>query len=173
MLQKRGGMVDDLVVTRWGAQFLGRGFPVAVGRGGISSAKREGDGATPAGVLRIVGMLYRPDRVAGSGLPLWAEPILPGDLWSDDPGDPWYNHAVKVPHGFGHEDLRRGDPLYDLVLVTDWNYPVAVPGKGSAIFLHRWRRPRFPTAGCIAFAPGDLAWIAARVHRGTRVFVRH
>ena len=165
--------VDDLVVTRWGVRFLGRRFPAVVGRGGISAAKREGDGATPAGILRIVGMLYRPDRISGSGLPRWAQPILPGDLWSDDPADSRYNHAVRVPHRFSHEDLRRGDPLYDLVLVTDWNYPVAVPGKGSAIFLHRWRRPRYPTAGCIAFAPEDLAWIATRVQFGTRVIVRN
>jgi L,D-peptidoglycan transpeptidase YkuD (ErfK/YbiS/YcfS/YnhG family) len=123
--------------------------------------------------LKIVGMLYRPDRLIGAALPLWAEPILPGDLWSDDPGDAFYNHAVRAPYRFSHEAMRRADPMYDLVLVTDWNYPDAAAGKGSAIFLHRWRRPRHPTAGCVAFAPGDLAWIAARVDLGTRVIICH
>ena len=163
---------DALIVTRWGTWFMGRRFPSVVGWGGITGEKREGDGATPAGVLHIVGLLYRPDRVLKTALPYWAEPILPGDLWSDDPRDTAYNHAVRAPHGFGHEALRRADPLYDLILVTDWNYPAARPGKGSAIFLHRWRRPRYPTAGCLAFAPGDLAWIAAHVVPGTRVEVR-
>ena len=32
-------------------------------------AKREGDGATPAGVHQFVGMLYRPDRLAAAGCP--------------------------------------------------------------------------------------------------------
>lgn len=158
------------MVTRWGARFLGRHFPCTVGRGGIVRDKREGDGGTPAGQHRIVGLLYRPDRVPAPAP--WAAPILPGDFWSEDPDDPDYNHLVRAPHRFRRETLRRADPLYDLVLVTDWNWPDAIPGKGSAIFLHRWRRPHYPTAGCVGFAPSDLAWIAARAAPGTRIVVR-
>lgn len=162
----------DLVVTRHGARFRGRSLPCAIGRGGIAREKREGDGATPAGVHRIVGLLYRPDRLAASALPAWAVPIGPRDLWSDDAGDPAYNHRVRAPHPFGHERLRRADPLYDLVLVTDWNWPRATPGRGSAIFVHSWRAPRHPTAGCVAFARADLLWIARRLEPETRLVVR-
>ena len=155
-----------ITVTPMGALFRGRRFPCTIGRGGLVApeAKREGDGATPTGEHRIIGMLYRPDRIARPAA--WAEPILPGDLWSDDGADPMYNQWVRAPHGFSHEKLRRADPLYDLVLLTDWNYPLAEAGRGSAIFLHRWRRPCYPTAGCVAFAPRDLAWIAARIAPG-------
>ena len=31
--------------------------------------------------------------------------------------------------------------MYDLILLTDWNWPHADPGRGSAIFIHQWRRP--------------------------------
>lgn len=162
----------DLVVTPTGCRFLGRRFACTLGRGGVVDAdrKREGDGATPRGVHRIVGMLYRPDRIAP---PVdWAVPILPGDLWSDGVDDPDYNHMVRAPHPFSHEALRRADPLYDLVLITDWNWPHAKAGRGSAIFLHRWRRPGYPTAGCVAFAPQDLLWIACRLRPETRLIVR-
>lgn len=162
----------DLVVTPTGCRFLGRRFACTIGRGGVVDAdrKREGDGATPRGVHRIVGMLYRPDRIAP---PVdWAVPILPGDLWSDGVDDPDYNHMVRAPHPFSHEALRRADPLYDLVLITDWNWPHAKAGRGSAIFLHRWRRPGYPTAGCVAFAPQDLLWIARRIRPETRLIVR-
>ena len=162
----------DLVVTPTGCRFLGRRFACTLGRGGVVDAdrKREGDGATPRGVHRIVGMLYRPDRIAR---PVdWAAPILPGDLWSDGVDDPDYNHMVRAPHPFSHEALRRADPLYDLVLITDWNWPHAKAGRGSAIFLHRWRRPGYPTAGCVAFAPQDLLWIARRLRPETRLIVR-
>ena len=162
----------DLVVTPTGCRFLGRRFACTLGRGGVVDAdrKREGDGATPRGVHRIVGMLYRPDRIAP---PVdWAVPILPGDLWSDGVDDPDYNHMVRAPHPFSHEALRRADPLYDLVLITDWNWPHAKAGRGSAIFLHRWRRPGYPTAGCVAFAPQDLLWIARRLRPETRLIVR-
>ena len=109
----------DLVLTPRGVRFLGRYFPCSIGKSGIRADKREGDGATPVGIHRIVGMLYRADRIAPPAP--WARPIGPGDLWSDDMGDAAYNHLVHAPYGHSHERLRRGDPLYDLVLVTDWN----------------------------------------------------
>ena len=117
-------------------------------------------------------MLYRPDRIGAAALPGWARPLRLGDLWSDDPGDPMYNRLVRAPHRHSHEALRRPDPLYDLILITDWNYPAAQPGKGSAIFVHRWRRPGFPTAGCVAFAAPDLLWIAGRLDFGASLIVR-
>jgi L,D-peptidoglycan transpeptidase YkuD (ErfK/YbiS/YcfS/YnhG family) len=162
----------DLVVTRWGARFMGRRFPCATGRGGITLAKREGDGATPAGTHHFVGLLYRPDRLAAAQLPDWALATSPCDLWSDDGRDPDYNLMVRAPHPWGHERLRRPDPLYDLILITDWNWPHAVPGQGSAIFVHAWRRPRFPTAGCVAFSPRDLLWIARRIRHQTKLIIR-
>jgi L,D-peptidoglycan transpeptidase YkuD (ErfK/YbiS/YcfS/YnhG family) len=163
---------EDLVVTPMGVRFLGRRFPCKVGRGGIVPAKdkREGDGATPAGVHRLVGMLYRPDRIARPAD--WALPIWPSDLWSDDPRDEDYNLMVCAPHGFSHERLRRADPMYDLVILTGWNWPHAEPGRGSAIFIHQWRRPGAATAGCLALPRRALHWIAPRITYRTRLIVR-
>lgn len=160
----------DLVITPTGALFWGRRLACTIGRGGIVIDKREGDGGTPGLGFHITGCLYRPDRMRAPAP--WAQAIGLRDLWSDDARDPDYNHPVTSPHEFGHEKLRRADPLYDLVLTTDWNWPLAEPGKGSAIFIHRWRRLGFPTAGCIAFCPSDLKWIAERAAPGTRVIIR-
>ena len=159
----------DLVVTPTHLRFMGRRFPCTVGRGGVTDAKREGDGATPRGIHRLVGMLYRPDRMARPAD--WALPIRPGDLWSDDPRDEDYNLMVRAPYTASHEALRRPDPLYDLILITDWNWPHAVPDRGSAIFIHRWRKPGHPTAGCIGLRPEDLRWIAPRIRYETRLIV--
>lgn len=159
----------DLVLTPMGLRVRGRVLPCTIGRGGVTRAKREGDGATPAGVHGIVGCLYRPDRMAQ---PVdWALPIGPLDLWSDDPRATDYNKMVRAPYGFSHERLRRADPMYDLVLILDWNWPVSHPGMGSAIFIHRWRRPGAPTAGCIALAPEDLLWVVRRLRHADRVIV--
>ncbi len=160
---------EDMVLTPRGLRFAGQHWPCSIGRGGVSRHKAEGDGATPRGAHRIVGMLYRPDRMDRPAD--WAVPIRPGDLWSDDPDDPDYNLMVRAPHGFGHERLRRADPLYDLVLLTDWNWPEATPGRGSAIFLHRWRRPGFPTEGCVALPPARLARLAGAITYRTRLIV--
>jgi L,D-peptidoglycan transpeptidase YkuD (ErfK/YbiS/YcfS/YnhG family) len=160
----------DLVLTPTGLRFLNRRFACTIGRGGLTADKREGDGATPRGRHDLVGMLYRPDRIARPAP--WAVPIDPGDLWSDDPDDLDYNLMVRAPHAYSHEHLRRPDPLYDLLLITNWNWPNAKAGKGSAIFIHQWRRPGYPTAGCIGLARTDLHWIAPRIRIGARLIVR-
>ena len=162
----------DMVVTRWGALYRGRRIPCAIGKGGIRPDKREGDGATPLTALRLMGAGYRADRISKPKAPFRVRAIGPGDLWSDDPKDAAYNHAVRAPYGHSHERLRRADHLYDIFVVTDWNWPAATPGRGSAIFVHRWRKPRHPTEGCIAFAPQHLRWILATWRPGARIIVR-
>ena len=166
MLRKTVG-IEALTVGRWGARYRGRWFPCAVGRGGIGEKRAEGDGITPAGRHRIEAVLRRPDRVRGRG-----EPIGLRDGWSDDPADPDYNRRVLRPHRFGHEALRRADPMYDLVAVTDWNRQPVVKGRGSAIFLHVWRKPRHPTAGCVAFRRERPRLDPARWTPRDRVVVR-
>lgn len=162
---------DDLVIGRSGARFAGRRFACSVGRGGVTAHKREGDGATPEGTHGFVGLLYRPDRIARAALPNWAVPIHPRDLWCDDARHEDYNLMVRAPFAASAEALRRADPLYDIILITDWNWPRAVRGAGSAIFVHTWRRPRVPTAGCIGLARADLLWIVARLRYHSRLVV--
>ncbi|MEO9649513.1 MAG: L,D-transpeptidase family protein [Roseobacter sp.] len=161
---------DDLVLTPMGLRFQGHTYNCTIGKTGKTTAKREGDGATPSGMHRIVGMLFRPDRIARPAQ--WALPIGPNDLWSDDVERNDYNLMVRAPYPFSHEVLRRSDPLYDLVLLTDWNWPHAEKGRGSAIFIHQYRRPGYPTEGCIALSRTDLHSIASRVSPRTRLIVR-
>lgn len=164
----------DLVVGRWGARFLGRRLPCAIGRGGLKRVKREGDGATPVGAFRLAGGFWRADRRARPIAPAVAlRPAGPRDLWSDDPADPAYNrHVSAFAHPWSAERLRRADRLYDIVLSTDHNADPPAPGAGSAIFVHLWRGPRVPTAGCVAFRRRDLEWILARWRRESRLIVQ-
>ncbi len=159
----------DMVVSPAGLRFLGRRFPCTIGRGGVTDDKREGDMATPRGAHDLVGMLYRPDRMAQPAD--WAVPIRPVDLWSDDPAHEDYNLMVRHPYPHSHEVLRRADPMYDLIVITNWNWPYAERGKGSAIFIHQWRGQGRPTAGCIGLRRADLRWIAPRIRIGTKLIV--
>jgi L,D-peptidoglycan transpeptidase YkuD (ErfK/YbiS/YcfS/YnhG family) len=67
--------------------------------------------------------------------------------------------------------LWRADPLYDLVILTDWNWPSARKGAGSAIFIHQWRGPGRATEGCVALSRADLRWLAPRIRYETRLIV--
>ena len=131
-------------------------FRATSGAGGVRADKREGDGATPRGVLPLRRVLYRADRVQRPRASVPVFPLGPGDGWCDDPQDPAYNTAVTLPHPARHEALWRGDGQYDVVGVLGWNDAPPVRGRGSAIFLHVSRADGGPTAGCVALALPDV-----------------
>jgi L,D-peptidoglycan transpeptidase YkuD (ErfK/YbiS/YcfS/YnhG family) len=134
----------------------GETFRAASGRGGMRSDKREGDGATPLGVLPLRQVLYRPDRVAPPVSAAPVKPLGPTDGWCDDPAHPEYNMPVRLPLDGSAEVLWRDDAVYDIIGVLGWNDRPVRPGLGSAIFLHIARPDFAPTDGCIALARDDL-----------------
>jgi L,D-peptidoglycan transpeptidase YkuD (ErfK/YbiS/YcfS/YnhG family) len=131
-------------------------FRAALGRSGRTSRKREGDGATPIAGMRILYGFYRRDHGAPPPSRLKLIPIRRWMLWCDAPGDANYNRPVRVPFGKSHEVLTRGDSLYDICLVLDWNIRERKQGAGSAIFFHLVRPGYTPTEGCVAINRRDM-----------------
>jgi L,D-peptidoglycan transpeptidase YkuD (ErfK/YbiS/YcfS/YnhG family) len=127
-----------------------------LGRTGVGSSKREGDGATPAGRFPLRRVMFRQDRVAIPLTALATAPIAPDDGWCDDPADPMYNRPVKLPYRASAEQLWREDNLYDIVAVIGHNDHPVIPGAGSAIFMHLADPRGAPTAGCVAMNLEDL-----------------
>jgi L,D-peptidoglycan transpeptidase YkuD (ErfK/YbiS/YcfS/YnhG family) len=125
-------------------------FPAAVGKGGMRARKREGDGATPLGVWRLLWAYYRPDRVARPKTALPLQPLRRDFGWCDAPADRNYNRKVALPYPASAERLWRDDRLYDVIVVLDYNLEPRAKGRGSAIFLHVARPGLAPTEGCIA-----------------------
>lgn len=163
----------DLTVDAAGhASWGGRALRAALGEGGVSVAKREGDRKTPVGSFAMRQLLYRADRLAApaSGLP--SRPIVRGDGWCDAPADPNYNRLVALPYPAGHERLWREDAIYDLIVPLGYNDDPVVPGRGSAIFLHVARGDWRPTLGCVALARDALLSVLAEADPRSRVVVR-
>lgn len=140
----------------------GRRWRCALGRGGVRTDKREGDGATPAGRFPLRRVLYRADRLAAPETALPRAAIAGDDGWCDDPADPAYNRPVKRPYAASHERMWREDALYDVVVVLGHNDDPPVPGLGSAVFLHVARADYGPTEGCVAMARDDLLDLLSR-----------
>jgi L,D-peptidoglycan transpeptidase YkuD (ErfK/YbiS/YcfS/YnhG family) len=137
--------------------FEGLTFRCALGKGGISALKREGDGATPLARMRLLAGYCRTDGVVPrrTALPLAA--IGPDLGWCDATFDRNYNRPVPLPYKASHERMRRDDRLYDICIVLDWNIIPRRRNRGSAIFLHLARPGYLPTEGCIALSPRDMA----------------
>lgn len=154
-------------LLHWG----GTVFPCALGRGGTTTRKREGDGATPVGQMRLLYGWYRRDRLISmqSGLALRA--ISSQDGWCDAPGDRNYNRTVKLPYKASHETMLRKDRLYDCCIVLDYNIKPRKSGLGSAIFFHIAREGYVPTEGCIAVSPRTMARMLPYLSRKTVMIV--
>ena len=161
--------MKNLILTPSGLRVANQVLPCVIGKNGVSNLKREGDGKTPTGEHQIVGILYRPDRIPPPRK--WALPIRSRDIWSDDVKDPNYNLMGSLPSLFSHERLFKSDHLYDLVILTNWNWPYAVKGRGSAIFIHSWRQKVYPTQGCIALSRENLLKVAKFIDFGSQLIV--
>lgn len=163
----------DLTYAAGRLAWPGGASPAACGRGGVSTDKREGDGASPEGNFPLVRAFYRPDRIVPppqTGLPLAA--LRPDDGWVDAPRDRRYNRLVRLPYPAHHEELWRQDGLYDLVVVIGYNLDPVVRGRGSAIFLHCASPDFAPTAGCIAVARDVLLALLPLLGLGSRITIR-
>ena len=147
-------------------------IPVVLGRSGIRANKREGDGATPRGQFRLRRLWWRPDR---SPRPLTLLPIARIDrrvAWCEDPGDRRYNRPFRRSANEPGDRLWRDDQLYDVIIEIDYNTRPRIARRGSAVFLHMARPDRSPTAGCVAFAAGDLRRLLGRLGSKTRILIQ-
>ena len=134
----------------------GKQYRCALGRAGVTTNKKEGDGATPTGKFVFRSLLFRSDRHGPPKTKLAKSLILPEDGWCDEPSDANYNKLVRIPYEASCEKLWREDGLYDIVVVLGHNDRPVIPNRGSAIFLHCAKPDYSATAGCIALLRNDL-----------------
>ncbi len=161
-------------------RFMGRSFPCALGRGGITRNKKEGDGCTPAGIFKLHTPLIRQDKMTQRQRFFFSHtphhPITKQDGWSDDPRDALYNMLVALPHRYSHEQLWRKDDIYDVIVPLGYNdMPCqsggVKKGRGSAIFLHLSTKKLEPTKGCIAIARDHMWEILPRLTPNIKIAI--
>lgn len=133
--------------------------------------KHEGDGRAPAGVFEIGDAFgYNPSSPDGTKLPY--RQATDNDFFVDDEKSPYYNTWQKgpavnpdagpsangspVPGWTSAETMHLKDNRYELGIVVKHNMDPPVPGDGSAIFLHEWRKYGETTSGCTSMAPENM-----------------
>ncbi len=144
-------------------------FRCAIGKGGFSNDKREGDGCSPVGVFTLRECWYRLDRLAPPETKLPLKIIRENDGWCDDSESPEYNTHVRLPYHYSHEKLWRDDHVYDLIVPLGYNDDPIINGRGSAIFMHLAHNDYKPTEGCVALALHDLITILPHLNTQTSI----
>jgi L,D-peptidoglycan transpeptidase YkuD (ErfK/YbiS/YcfS/YnhG family) len=146
-------------------------FRARVGVNGLSAHHREGDGTTPLGTFAIGPTIYGLD--ANPGVKLAYHRLRCGDWWDEDPGSPTYNTFQRVtcgarpPFGGTSEALWRATVAYREFAFVEYNAAPAIPGRGSAIFLHDDRG--HATNGCISLPRPQLIGILRRLRPGATI----
>jgi L,D-peptidoglycan transpeptidase YkuD (ErfK/YbiS/YcfS/YnhG family) len=147
---------------------VGEAVPVRIGRSGAAwglglhphqpgTAKREGDGRSPAGIFRL-GEAFGYAASMQTALPY--APMHESNYCIDVVGSPLYNRIVDAQAVGADavegstEPMRRdlhadGDQRYKLGFVIQHN-PDRRQAAGSCIFAHVWKSPDDATAGCTA-----------------------
>ncbi|MEN3370554.1 MAG: zinc D-Ala-D-Ala dipeptidase [Verrucomicrobiota bacterium] len=151
---------DAVVPVVGGKKGLGWGRGLVAIEASGEPMKIEGDNRAPAGIFRLRSAFgYAPARSAGwMKLPYLA--LSKQIEGVDDPGSRYYNQLVdrsKVARVDWRtsEQMLRNDDLYKWGIVVEHN-PAAQAGAGSCIFLHVWKGPASPTAGCTAMPENEL-----------------
>jgi L,D-peptidoglycan transpeptidase YkuD (ErfK/YbiS/YcfS/YnhG family) len=141
----------------------------ALGPAGIVRSKREGDRATPAGDFALLWGYYRSDRKPSTRGGLAMRPMRRDQGWCEDPANRNYNRPVRVANEAGVDQMWRGDGLYDVTIVLDYNFTRRKKGAGSAIFFHHARPGLTPTLGCVAIRPSDMRKLLPRLSGKARM----
>lgn len=162
----------DIKVTGNQLAFNGKTYRCAIGKGGFSSDKKEGDGATPIGTFALRECWYRADRLGQPDTKLPLRIIRENDGWCDDPASDEYNRHVLLPFAPSHEKLFCDEPVYDLIIPLGYNDDPVVKGKGSAIFMHIARPGYEGTEGCVALSKPDLLEVLVNCGLGTVIEIK-
>jgi L,D-peptidoglycan transpeptidase YkuD (ErfK/YbiS/YcfS/YnhG family) len=129
-----------------------------VGRNGLSAHHREGDGTTPIGTFGFEPTMYGVGT--NPGVRFRYHRLVCGDWWDEDPTSPTYNTfrhvacGTKPPFRGDSEALWTYRRAYDHFAVISYNDRPAVPGRGSAMFLHE--DTGSATNGCVSLPRAQL-----------------
>ena len=141
-----------------------------IGRGGLKKNKIEGDGSTPVGKFNIGKLYWRPDKVKKPESRLSLRKINKKMGWSNDISHSSYNKEIKINKKIKHEKLARKDDNYNYFILIKYNYPKAIKGKGSAIFIHLTKNYK-STSGCIALSKKDFLILAKLIKKNSKILI--
>ena len=110
-------------------------FKCAIGKGGLTSNKIEGDKKTPKGVYSLGPLYYRKDKFSNPETKLKRIIINKNMGWCDDINSKYYNKPIKTNNKFRHEKLFRNDGIYDLLIPINYNTKNPIKAMQPSVLL--------------------------------------
>lgn len=159
---------------RDGSQWIQNGETVLAGLGGAGLGwgiglhplteemiprKIEGDKKSPAGLFSLGPLFGFLPKTAVKDLRMPYLPLSDSIEAVDDSSSLYYNQIVdakEVKIDWASSEKMGKEPLYFWGAVIEHNFPHPQPEKGSAIFLHIWRKEKAPTLGCTSLSEENL-----------------
>ena len=151
--------------------YKGYKLKCAIGKLGITKAKKEGDLGTPKGTFELGPIYYRKDRIKKIKCKIKKKIIKKNMGWCEDSRSKKYNKEIKFPFKYSAEKLYRKDKIYDLFIDIKYNSCPVIKNKGSAIFLHIADSKYKPTKGCIAISKNDFLKILPLINNKTKISI--
>lgn len=152
-----GGISANMTLCQWQKArwqpVFASSFPAVIGKNGMAfiGEKKEGDLKTPSG-------LYPIKETFGTqplALKMDYKYITADDKFIDDVNSKHYNTWLSGSTDATSYEKMLIEP-YTYGAVINYNMNPTIKGAGSAIFIHLWRSPNSPTAGCIALEKEHL-----------------
>ncbi|MEM9280706.1 MAG: L,D-transpeptidase family protein [Verrucomicrobiota bacterium] len=134
------------------------------------TTKREGDGRSPAGVFLLGGAWGYEANVKSPKAQTYQQ-VTTRDLWYEDPNSPYYNQHRRITHEPRTTEekkaqMKQNDYPHSLKLFIRHNAEKGsiIPGAGSSIFFHIWRRGgAAATAGCTTIHESHMRSLIAKI----------
>ena len=143
-------------------------FKCSIGKNGLNSKKKEGDGTTPKGIFSLGKVYYRADKVKKPITKINTKIIKKNMIWCDNSKSKNYNKETVKNNNDKYEKLFRKNNSYDYLLVINYNTKKIIPYKGSAIFIHLTKKYK-KTAGCIALNKKDFLILLKIINKKTKI----
>ncbi len=144
-------------------------FKCSIGKNELTTKKIEGDKKTPKGFFNIEHLYFRKDRIDKPETSLKCIEINEKMGWCNDIKSPKnYNKLIKINKNIKHENLKRKDHKYDLLIPIKYNFNKVKVGYGSCIFIHLTKNYK-PTAGCIALSKKDFLIMLKLIKKNTKI----
>ena len=142
-----------------------------IGKNGVTTSKKEGDGKTPLGTFRIGLFLgTHKEKEVKEKTKLKYKQINKNMYWVDDSNSKYYNQLVDITKT--EKDWNSAEHLiqypiqYEYLIEIKTN-PYNIPYKGSAIFLHCTNNK--PTQGCIAIDKKQMEKLIENINNKTLI----